>query len=78
MDDLTLKKTQVDIQLLRYIILLLNISKEELMEIKSNSENTNQSRFTPTRRHKTGYVLCLLGQYCSTSIFIMYCNILTL
>jgi len=58
MDNLSLKKTQVDVQLLRYILVLLNISKEELIEI-NNSENSEQSRFTSTRRHNnTRYGEC--------------------
>jgi len=59
MDNLTLKKTQVDVQLLRYILVLLNIPKEELIEISNNSKNTDQSRFTSTRGHNnTGYSEC--------------------
>lgn len=49
MENLSLKKTQVDVQLLRYILILLNIQKEKLIEISNNSENTDQSRFTSTR-----------------------------
>jgi len=59
MDNLSLKKPQVDVQLLRYILVLLNISKGELIEISNNSENTDQSRFTSTRRHNnTSYSEC--------------------
>lgn len=57
MDNLPLKKTQVDVQLLQYILLLLHIPKEELMEIRNNSESTNQSKFTMSRQHKTGYII---------------------
>lgn len=49
MDNLSLKKAEVDVQLLRYILILLNIQKDELLEISNNSENTDQSRFTSTR-----------------------------
>jgi len=59
MDNLSSKRTQVDVQLLRYILVVLNISKEELIEISNNSENTDQSRFTSTRRHNnTRYSEC--------------------
>lgn len=59
MDNISLKKTQVDVQLLRYILVLLNMPKEELIEISNNSENTDQSRFTSSRRNNdTGYGEC--------------------
>lgn len=59
MDNLSLKKTQVDVKLLRYILVLLNMPKEELIEISNYSENTDQSRFTSSRRNNdTGYGEC--------------------
>lgn len=60
MDNLSSKKPQVDVQLLRYILVLLNISKEELIEISNNSENTDQSRLTSTiiRLNNTGHSEC--------------------
>jgi len=59
MDNVLLKKTQVDVQLLQYILVLLNMPKGELMEISNNSENDDQSRFTSKMRHNnTGYGEC--------------------
>jgi len=56
MNNVSLKKTQVDVELLRYILVLLNISKEELMEISNSFENDDQSRFTSTiRQNNTEY-----------------------
>jgi len=49
MDNLSLNKTQVDVQLLRYILILLNIPKKKLIEISNSSENTDLSRFISTR-----------------------------
>lgn len=59
MNNVSLKKTQVDVELLRYILVLLNISKGELMEISNSFENDDQSRFTSTIRHNnTEYGEC--------------------
>lgn len=76
MDNLPLTKTQVDIQLLRYILLLLHIPKEELIEIRNNSESTNQSTFTMSRQHNTGYIIYWVNIVPRVSLtIVMYCNI---
>lgn len=77
MNNLLLKKTQVDVQLLRYILLLLHIPKEELMEIRNNSESNNQSRFTTSRQHKTGYIIIFWVNIVPrvSLIIVMYFNI---
>jgi len=60
MDNLSLKKIQVDVKLLRYILVLLNMPKEELIEISNYSENTDQSRrsISSRRNNDTGYGEC--------------------
>lgn len=47
------KRAQVDIQLLRYMLLLLNISNDDLAEIKKNND-TNWFTSTPKRQSSGG------------------------
>lgn len=52
------EKAHVNIQLLRYIILLLNISKDDLIEVKNSFNDTDQSSFILLRRNDLECVDC--------------------
>lgn len=48
------KRAQVDVQLLRYMLLLLNISNDDLAEIKKYSNDINRFTSTPKRQSSGG------------------------
>lgn len=53
------KNTEVNIQLLSYIIRLLNISKEDLLKMKCSFNNTNYSNNNAFRKNSPQHKKCI-------------------